>query len=195
MSVINDFQVNSTFPSTVGGTGTAVKYFPKSLGSSIGVESVAPSASSNAGQLAVPGSNRLNGQWFGVLVGGDILSGVSDSSVTVEVALYAQTAAPGATPSYTKLATTGALPALLEQTHYAFAIRASLFGDTASGVVRGNQYAILGANNVTTASLTNNLSSINFGTEPPFGLVVGVQFNSSDAGNSAVLTQFQITAE
>jgi len=195
MSVINDFAVNGLNPSTVGGTGTAVKYFPRLLGSSIGVESVAPSATSSNGQLVVNGFSELNAQWFKVSIGGDVLSGVSDSSVTVEVALYANTAALGAAPSYTKLATTGALTAPLANTNFAFGLDVDLLGDTASGVVRGFQRGIFGANNIASASLTNNLSGINMGSQAPFGLVVGVTFGSSDAGNAASLRQFQISAQ
>lgn len=194
MSVINDFAVNGTFPATVGGTGTAVKYFPRLLGSSIGVESVAPSATSSKGQLVVPGFNELNGQWFDVFCGGDIVSGAADSSVTATVILYAQTAADGATPSYTAIASTGAVTASLTGTSYNWSIKASLFGTTASGVVRGTQYSILGTTQNALAALTNNLSSINFGNATPFGLVVGVTFGSSDASNSAAMNQFQIVA-
>lgn len=194
MSVINDFLVNGLNPSTVGGTGTTVKYFPRLFGG-FDVQSTAPSASSAVGQLVVPGNSTLNGQWFNALVGGNIQSGVADSSVTVEVALYAQTSATLSSPSYTKLATTGALTAPLASTYYSFALKVSLFGDSKSGVVRGSQYAILGANNVTTASLTNNLSGINFASAVPFGMVVGVTFTNTDAGNNANLYQFQITAE
>ncbi len=194
MSVINDFLVNGLNPVTVGGTGTTAKYFPRLFGG-FDVQSANPSASTNAGMLVVPGNNSLNAQWFNVLVGGNILSGVADSSVTVKVSLYASTAAASAAPAYTEIASTGALTAPLEGTYYGFALKVSLFGDSKSGVVRGSQYAILGANNVTTASLTNNLSSINFAGATPFGLVVGVTFTTSDAGNAANLYQFQITAE
>jgi len=195
MPVINDFAVNGLNPSTVGGTGTAVKYFPRLLGSSIGVESVAPSATSSNGQLVVNGFSELNAQWFKVSIGGDVLSGVADSSVTVEVALYANTAALNVAPSYTKLATTGALTAPLAGTNFAFGLDVDLLGDTASGVVRGFQRGIFGANNLASASLTNNLSGINMGAQAPFGLVVGVTFGSSDAANAGSLRQFQISAQ
>ena len=194
MSVINDYGVNGLNPSTVGGSGATPKYFPRLLGSSIGVESVAPSATSSNGQLVVNGFSQLNAQWFKVSVGGDVLSGVSDSSVTVEVALYANTAALGAAPSYTKIATTGALTAPLANTNFAFGLDVDILGDTASGVVRGFQRGIFGANNIASASLTNNLSGINMGSQAPFGLVVGVTFGSSDAANAASLRQFQIAA-
>lgn len=196
MSVINDFLVNGAYPATVGGTGTAVKYFPRVLGTAgpTGGESVAPSATSSSGQLVVNGFNELNGQWFDVLVGGEVTSGAADSSVTAEVALYANTAALGVAPSYTKIATTGAVTLSLAGTSYNFSLYASMFGTTDSGVVRGLQYSILGTTQNAWAALTNNLSSINFGSSAPFGLVVGVTFASSDAANAAKLYQFQISA-
>ena len=195
MSVINDFLVNGLNPSTVGGSGTTVKYFPRLLGSSIGVESVAPSASSAAGQLVVNGNNALNGQWFNVLVGVGITGGAADSSVTAKVSLYANTAALGAAPSYTEIATTGLFTQPLELTEYEVGLKVSLFGTTGSGIVRGIQSGVYGANNLAAGALTNNLSGINFGSQAPFGLVVGVTFSSSDASNSAKLYQFQIAAE
>ena len=45
MSVFADFQVNGLFPSTVGGLGATVKYFPRILGSSIGATPATPSSS------------------------------------------------------------------------------------------------------------------------------------------------------
>jgi len=193
MSVINDFLVNGLNPSTVGGAGSTVKYFPRLFGG-FNVESTAPSATSNAGQLVVPGNSALEAQWFDVLVGGSILSGVADSSVTAKVSLYAQTAAAGATPSYTEIATTGFFTAPLEQTSYAFALKVQLFGSTKSGVVRGFQSGIFGANNIAAGNLTNNLSGVSMASSTPFGLVVGVTFSNSDAGNAASLNQFQIAA-
>ena len=193
MSVIADFLVNGLNPSTVGGAGSTVKYFPRLFGG-FNVESIAPSATSNAGQLTVPGMSELEAQWFTVLVGGSILSGVADSSVTAKVSLYAQTAALGATPSYTEIATTGFFTAPLEQTSYAYGLKVDLLGSTKSGVVRGFQSGIFGANNIAAGNLTNNLSSISMASSQPFGLVVGVTFSNSDAGNSASLNQFQISA-
>lgn len=192
--VINDFLVNGSNPSTVGGTGTSAKYFPRVLGTSgpTGGQSVAPSATSNAGRLNVPGFNELNGQWFDVLVGAEITSGVADSSVTVALSLYADTAALGSAPSYTQIATTGFFTAALENTAYEVGLKVSLFGESKSGVVRGFQSGVYGANNLAAGSLTNNLSSINFASASPFGLVVGVTFSTSDAGNAASLYQFQI---
>jgi hypothetical protein len=195
MSVINDFLVNGLNPSTVGGSGTAVKYFPRLLGNSIGVQSVAPSATSSAGQLVVNGNNALNGQWFTIRVGAGLIGGAADSSVTAKLSVYANTAAIGAAPSYTEIATTGLFTQPLELSELEVGLNVALFGTTGSGIVRGIQNGVYGANNLAAGALTNNLSGISFAGQAPFGLVVGVTFSSSDASNSAKLYQFQLTAE
>ncbi len=196
MAVLNDFQVNGLFPSIVGGLGTPVKYFPRLLGASIGVQSVAPSAASAAGQLVVPGNYELNGQWFGVLAAGYILAGNSDSSTNVEVALYAQISTTLTSPIYTKIATTGAVAMPYSNTYYSWGLKVQLIGETLSGVVRGLQKSVVGSATWSSeATLTANLSSVNFGSATPFGLVVGVTFTQSDAKNSAGLLQFQITRD
>ncbi len=194
MSVINDFQVNGLFPSVVGGTGTAVKYFPRLLGTSIGVQSVAPSSSSAAGQLVVPGNSELNAHWFEVVVGAGYGSDSGDPSGTVELALYANVGTV-ASPSYTKIATTGAVVPNLAAAAQA-ALRVRLFGDTKSGLVRGIQSGIKPDGTLlAAAALTANLSGINMGAALPFGLVVGVTFGTSDATNTSSLYQFQIAAD
>lgn len=190
--VVADFQVNGLFPSTVGGSGSGVKYFPRLLGSSIGVESTAPSASSAVGQLAVPGNSVLNGQAFQVLVGGQVESGGSDSSETISVQLYANTGTTSS-PSYTSIATTGVFTLPQESTPYQFQIKTDLFGTTGSGIVTGTYTANIGASAPTSATvITTKLSGISFSSALPFGLVVGVTFGSSDANNAAALYQFQI---
>lgn len=214
MAVINDFQVNGMFPSVVGGTGATVKYFPRLLGTSIGVQSVAPSATSAVGQLAVPGGNELNGQWFDVQCGGNIIAGNSDSSTNVEVALYAQTSAVLTSPAYTKIATTGPVGMPYSNQAYGWGLRVQLLGENKSGVVRGLQQSYVGSAAFSVpATLTASLSNINFlsgasaalqatsggagtagGYMVAFGLVVGVTFTDSDAANSASLYQFTINA-
>src|SRR5580698_109665 len=104
MAVLNDFQCNGLFPSVVGGNSTSVLYFPRLLGSSIGVQSVAPSATSAAGQLVVPGFNELNGQLFTVRAAGNFGSDTGDASGTVAVQLYANTGTV-TSPIYTSIAT------------------------------------------------------------------------------------------
>jgi hypothetical protein len=196
MVVLNDFQVNGLNPSVVSASSSSVQYFPRLLGSSIGVQSVAPSATSSVGQLAVPGSSRLNAQVFSVIAAGTIVSGSGAPSETVEIAMYAQTAAVGAAPSYTKIATTGAvnLNPTTDGVVNNFYLDVQMLGDSASGIVGGSYKAVYSGaqKNTPPTVLTANLSAINFATEPPFGLVVGVTFGSANSGNIAKLYQFQL---
>jgi hypothetical protein len=192
MSVIGDFQVNGLFPSVVGGTGTTVKYFPRVLGTAgpNGGQSVAPSTTSAAGQLAVPGNSSVNGQLFNVELAASFGNDSGDPSGTVELALYANTGTVSS-PSYTKIATTGAATPAAQPLHAA--LRVSLIGDSKSGIVSGFQTGVKGDGTlVTLAALTAGLTGINFANGLPFGLVAGVVFGSSDASNTASLYQFQI---
>jgi hypothetical protein len=133
------------------------------------------------------------------LVGGNVVSGSGAASETVECALYAQTSATLTSPSYTKIATTGAvnLNPTVDGVTNDFNLKVNLFGTTGSGIVGGNYIAIYSGvlKNTPPTVLTANLSSINFGSAAPFGLVVGVTFNTSNAGNSANLYQFSIACD
>jgi hypothetical protein len=203
MSVINDFQVSGLFPSTVGGTGTAIKYFPRVLGPSIGVAPLTPSASSAAGQLVVPGNNELNGQTFKVKVTGDVLN--FTGGTTYNVVLYANTGTIG-TPNYIALASTGAVGAA-NVAKASFNLDVTIFGSTGAGNVGGyyNSVTLTPAGVQTSkaqAALDTALTGINFnaaatpqGNANPFGLVVGITFATSIAQNSANLYQFQIIAD
>lgn len=197
MPVINDFAVNGTFPATISTLGTSTVYFPRLLGASIGVESVAPSATSAKGQLVVPGNNELNGQNFQVRIGGSIVGGAAAPSTNATIILRANTGTE-TTPVYTTIASTGAvaLNPLLDGVAENFTMTVTLFGTTASGIVQGNQTSQLSTTVVATSALTANLSGINFGNANPFGLVIGVTFSvaSTGAANVATLNQFQITA-
>lgn len=191
MAQVNtNYAVNGAFPSVVGGTGTAIKYFPNVPGPSIGVASTTPSSASAKGQLNVPGANTLNGQRFTVNVTGNISIDPTISCPSVTIALYANTGTV-TSPSYTAIATTGSVVAG-NFDNEDFALSVTLFGTTASGVVQGSQQAFFNAAlvNSTPKALQANLSGINFGNQIPFGLVVGVTFSVSGANNTANLYQF-----
>ena len=210
MGVVVDYQVAGNNPSVVGGTGVAIKYFPRLLGSSIGVQSVAPSATSAVGQLAVPGYNILNGQNFGVFAAGNIGSDLGDPSGTFSVLVQAQTSANLAAPKYITLASIAAtVPGFSGGNSWS--IKLSLYGDTTSGIVGGSFTSYVNGVKVGTppTNSTNVLTGINFNNnvgslasasggagsqsgQPPFGLVVGVQFGTSDPTNIANLYQFQL---
>lgn len=205
MSVIADFGVNGLNPSVVGGTGGAVeKYFPRLLGTSIGVQSVAPSLTSAAGQLVPPAFGSLNGQLFKVKIAGSALSFTGGTTYNVKLSVNTGTVA---SPTYTIIASTGNVGAASTLKN-AFALEVYLYGTTDSGLVAGwydsstvlpsgvmaskAQAALDAAFPVQTIDFSKGLqSSGNQGV--PFGLVVSVNFATSVAGNSASLYQFQVT--
>jgi hypothetical protein len=192
MSVIADFQVNGLFPSVVGGNSTSALYFPRVLGTNgpNGGQSVAPSSTSAAGQLAVPGNSILNGQTFKVLVGASFGSDTGDASGTVTLNLSANTGTVSS-PSYTIIATSGAITPNLAQAED-ISLEVTLFCSTKSGIVQGYQTGVKNQGVLAQAALTNNLSSINMGNAVPFGLVASVVFGTGNATNTASLYQFQI---
>lgn len=192
MSVINDFQVSGLFPSVVSAAVSTAQYFPRLLGSSIGVQSVAPSSTSAAGQLVVPGNSELEGQYFDVFVAGNILSG-ADASETAFVELVANTGTI-TSPSYTSIATTGLVDIdTVAPGNHVFGIRCSMVGTTASGIVGGSYSALVdGVLKNGTPKQTTALSGISMSSALPFGLAVRITFSAADAVNVAKLTQFQI---
>ena len=192
---IANYSINGANPSTVGGTGTAAKYFPNLPGPSIGASNLTPSATNAAGQLLVPGSNRLNGQKFNVLASGNFVVGTGGGSSTVTLTLSANTGTV-ASPTYTTIAASTAYASeALDGVYYPFLIDVTVQGDTLSGIIQGTQtiYIDNSINRAATA-LNSTLSGLNFATEPPFGLVLSVTFGTSVAGNSANLYRFSIEA-
>lgn len=193
---IANYSINGANPSTVGGTGTAQKYFPNLPGPSIGVSNLTPSSTSAAGQLLVPGSSRLNGQEFVVKASGNFLVGTGGGSSTVQFKLSANTGTV-ASPSYTVIAQSTAFATeALDNTYYPWNMSVVLEGDTLSGIVQGTQGWLMdGTVNVSPVTgLTANLSGVSFGPEPPFGLVISVTFGTSESGNAANMYRFSIEA-
>ena len=199
MSNVLDFGVNGAFPSKVGGTGLTVKYFPRPLGSSIGVAPTTPSSTSAVGALFIPANNVFNGQQLNVLATGSFGSDTGDPSGTVTVKLYGVTGTLTA-PVYTVLATTTAFtPTYAAAESWAFDV--VLYGDSNSGTLGGSFSAYIQGqlNNSTPANTTNILTGLNFNTGNAAlqqgavcGLVMGVTFGTSDASNAASLFQFTI---
>lgn len=194
--VLANYQVNGNFPVTVGGTGTAIKYFPAPSRNFTAGAGLTPSSTNANGQLNVPGNNRLNAQWFEVVAAGNFEVGAGGACPSVTIGVYAQTSAILTSPSYTLLATTGAITTQnLDGVFYPWVIQMQLEGDSGSGLLQGRFSSIV--NNVNTSTqnipLSSNLSGLNFAAEPVFGLVVGVTFSVSEAGNSANMYEFQLS--
>ena len=192
-TTIANYSINGAVFSTVGGTGTAIKYFPNQPGPSIGVANTTPSATSAAGQLLVPGSNRLNGQPFSVLAAGDITAGSGGGSTTITVAIYANTGTVSS-PTYTTLGTGAFSAEVVDGVAYPFNIELKMQGSTLSGIVQGSQTVYIDNVSEASGALTHALTGINFASEPPFGLVCGVTFGTSESGNTANLYRFSVEA-
>jgi hypothetical protein len=210
MANVLDFGINGQFPVKVGGTGASTaKYFPRLYGSSanpiLGQTPATPSSSSPAGMLALPPQNVFNSQQFDVLATGSFGSDTGDPSGTVLIALYAVTGTAAA-PVYTALASTGAVTPLVQK--YSWAIRAHLYGGNTSGVLGGSyeayvQGALANSSPKTSDAVISGLDFLNgnaalggnismAGGNPVCGFVVGVTFGTSDATNTASMSEFTI---
>ena len=199
-----NWQVSGTYPSTVGGTGVTAKYFPAPSGQ-INIAGTAPSSTSAAGELSVPGRNILNGQQFTIKATGNFEVGSGGACPNVLIELVANTGTISS-PTYTVLASTGEITAQnLTGTFYDWAIEASVNGSTQSGLLQGSYRAIVDGTvvNSTPKALDHTLTGLVFGptaaqaqssnqsqTDPVFGLLVRVTFSVSEAGNSANLFEF-----
>lgn len=197
---LTQYQVNGSNPSTVGGSGigTSIAYFPNLPGPSIGVANTTPSASSAKGQLLVPGSNRLNGQQFHVLAAGNFEVGAGGGSATVTLTLQANTGTV-TTPVYTTIAASTAYAAeALDGVFYPFSMDVTIEGDSQSALIQGTQTIYIDntinrAGTVLNSTLSGLLPATGaFANEPPFGLVLGITFGTSETGNSANLFRFSI---
>ena len=201
MSDVLNFQVNGSSPSTVGGTGTSVKYFQRILGTNgpNGGANTNISASNAAGALMLPAANVFNGQAFEVVAAGSFGSDTGDPSGTVTISLYAVTGSVG-TPTYTAIAGTGAITPAYAAAE-SWAIRAQLYGESKSGVLGGNFYAgVRGlAVNSSPKDALALITGLDFNAGNPslqqgavLGFVVGVTFGTSDSTNTASMTQFLV---
>lgn len=193
MSFFANFQVNGANPSTVGGTGTAAKYFTAPSRNFTSGVSTTPSSSSAVGQLSVPGNGELNGQTFFVTASGDfeVGSGGACPSVTIDIQANTGTLT---SPTYTTIITSGAITAQnLTGTLYSWFLEGQMSGTTASGILSGIQYGSIDNTARAQIALTSALSGLNFGSSSPvFGLVARVTFSVSEAGNLANLYQFNL---
>lgn len=199
MSNVLEFQVSGSSPVTVGGLGTTVKYFPRLLGSSIGVAPSTPSSSSAAGALMLPAQNVFNGQAFNVYAAGDFGSDSGDPSGTVTVQLYAVTGS-FTSPTYTSIATTGAITPFYA--YEPWAIEAELVGASvsgANGLLIGNYQASIRGSVIAPTTVTNIVTGLDFNAGNSalqqgavLGFVVGVTFGTTSATNTARLTEFTI---
>lgn len=209
MFVIQDFGVNGGFPSTVGGTGTAVKYFGRNAAFNAGAtwtSPATPSSTNASGLMVVPGDLKLNGQELNIVASGAFKPGLGvTSSETVNVGVYAVTGSI-TSPTYTLLADINSFSPGVDGIWYNFSIDILLQGNNDSGIV-GGAYTSYVNNTVqrNNVALQNSLTGISFGQNGvvngvpgalggPFGLVVGVTFSQTASDNAAKLYAFSISA-
>lgn len=188
-NVVNNLLINGASGVTVGGTGTAIKYFPTVPGASIGVNST------SNGYLRVPGNNAANGQRLSVRAGGNFEVGAGGTCPTVTLALYPVTfVGTVGTIGATAIVSYASTLQNLTGTNYPFALNAELCGDSGSGLVQilSGQILVDGTNTAATPGLVTGLTAINFANSIPFGVVMAVTFSVSESGNSATLFQFDL---
>lgn len=214
--------VNGLNPSTVGGTGTGVFYFPcppslnvwnsGAAGVNTGITSNqlggTPSSSSFLGQLSVPGNGVFNGQKFTVTASGNVLFGAGEASTTATIKVNANTGTI-ATPVIVDLLGTAVQfsNVALDGVYLPWTVSLTFQGDTQSGIV-GVYYSAMVNGTLTAPTHVAALTGINFNGQGSaagvgstgaanyaFGLAAGIQFGASNSGNSANLFQFQLFAE
>jgi hypothetical protein len=220
MGVIAQYQVSASNPSTVGGTGTTIKYFtsnpPQSLWNSgvTGVNSPqssaqlggTPSSTSALGQLSFDSvALKLNGGRFRIYASGNAtLTGTPTLTATVQI-----NTGTIASPSYATLLNGVASNAVVTLVPVAFSISADLVFDTTTGTLGGFQkYSYVnGAGGGTDklvaetagggAGVITTVTALTAGGiyATQFGFVIGVTFSTSTAANTANLTEFKIVQD
>ena len=216
MSVALDFQCSSINPSKVSGAGTAVKYFPRPLSASLGgklpttpnATTVGTSTGNPTGALWIPTGPTYDGQLLKARAVGTWGTDSGDPSGTIFAALYAVTGTLQ-NPVYTKLGSTnsGTAPSVAGILQ-PWALEVTLFGDSGSGILSGWYFPLMvGIHqtgngftpNTAPQVLDTNISGLDFVNGNPalqrgavLGLVVGIQFGTSDSTNAATMTQFTV---
>ena len=201
MAIFNNWAINGANPSTVGGTGTAAKYFPAPSGNFTSGVSVAPSSTNAAGHLAIHGDNQLNGQTWYITASGDVEVGNGGACPSITIDIQANTGTV-VSPTYTTIATTGAITVQANtNVLYPWFLECSVVGTTGAGTIGGNFYGSVDNSNVALTALSNVLSGLDFsGTTSKiigtvFGLVVRVTFSVSEPGNKANMYMFQVAKD
>jgi len=204
MAVIADFQVNGLNPSTVGGTGSTAKYFPRVLGTGgpSGGFSANPSSASAAGQLVVPAFGEAQGQQIRIKASGDVLPFTGGTTFTIDIQANTGTVA---SPTYTTIMSTGAIT-LASATAVNWFLEGIVSGTNNVGATPGQLNGFFWGNQNATAiaqaELSNPLTGLDFVKGQPlptpgvvFGLVARVTFATSLAQNFARLYQFQVVVD
>jgi hypothetical protein len=211
MSVIEQYQVSTSNPSIVGGTGTTIKYFasnpPQSLWNSgvTGVNSpitasqlgATPSSTSANGQLSFDSvAYKLQGGQFRMVASGTATA-TGTPTVTATVQINTGTIA---SPSYATFLNGVASNAVVTTIPIAWSITADLFYDPTSQTLSGFQsyfYANAATGGTDKSQVPVAITAVQSVTAgglyaTQFGFVVGITFSTSNAANTASLYEFKI---
>ncbi len=162
MNVVSGLLISGVSPVVVGGTGSSLKFFPP----------VAGTTSSKRGYVYCPGNNRANGQHVYVRAAGNL-----KSASPVSIGLYAVVESGLPLLLGREVISDGRGPSTSP-----WMLKAELVGDSASGIVQGFHNG---------ARITN-ITGVNFASDEPYALAVGVIFSASNEKNSASMFQFDI---
>lgn len=191
--------INGANPVTVGGTGTAVKYFPAAPGASIGA------ASNSYGFIFVPGASRANGQIVEVRASGNFICPPADAtSPAVTIGLYASfNLLPGRVNPSSLVNSASLSPALAISTLASYQepaatpgvvavpwkLKASLNADNDSELLQGDYSIQVDNGSLQTGAITS-VAGVLMSQDIPFGLLIGVTFSQTGAGNLAKMFEF-----
>ena len=210
--VVTNLLINGLNPATLGGTGTAIKYFPNQPGVSIGQAST--KSPQGAGVLFAPGNGEANGQRMSIRASGNITISGDTSSPNITLGLYPVSYAGtvgtiGATAILSQVLTASGttepfavLPWCLSADIVADGLVAQQvqagpqFGNGGSGIamlVAGFSQIDVTASGQQSGVVISGLSNLNMNAAIPFGLVVGITFSQSSSANAANMYQFDLS--
>ncbi len=213
MSIISQYEVSYSNPSTVGGASGVDQYFNGYPGAGLwnvgaqGMQTSAqlvgfpnigsvPTATSSAGSIQMPQFPGLNGARFKLIASGYATASASTPTITPFISVDST---PSTTATYGVVGGGVASNATVSNKAVAWNIVSELFYSPIAGTLAGYMsYHFANAASGGTdkgAVLTIITPVTGLAAQGPgssFGFVCGIQFSAGTTGNSAKLTQFQL---
>ncbi len=198
--LVTNLLINGSTSVSVGGTGTSVKYMPANPGASINA------ASNTYGFLFVPGANRMNGQQMVVRATGSFQCPAADStSPAVTIGLYGAFNLTNRVNPSQQLNSANLSPALSISTLASYQepaaspgvvavpwnLTALLNCDNDSELLQGS-YTIQVDNGSVQSGAITSVAGVLMSQDIPIGLLIGITFSQSFAGNTAKMYQFDL---
>lgn len=193
MNVFSNSGVGPYTPSLVGGTLTTAKIFPSLLGPGFnngggnlggGTTVPTPTTGTPAATVQIRGTGEYEQQQIDLRAGGYIF--VHGTSPTVNFLF--QQGSSFTSGSNTTMATLASGQSLSTGATYPWFFKATLQGDSVSGVMQ-IQNGVFSCNGVSGSLTLTDLTGINL-TTTNYNFVIGVSFSVSDSLNKAAMSQF-----